>query len=78
MADGGTIMTQSEVLSWALTLPAPEQIQLVRDLAANLPPAKENPILIEAGQSYAIWSPHSSFHAAGAMLDALGLTEVTS
>ncbi len=71
-------MTQSEVLSWAQTLPPPEQLQLIRDLAANLPRVGDTALMIEPGQEYAIWSPDSSYNAAATLLTALGQTDMAS
>ena len=61
-------MVLSEVLTNARSLPRPDQLRLIQELAASL---VDSEIVIESGRDYAVWSPDSAFEAAATLMKTL-------
>jgi hypothetical protein len=66
---GGEAMSLTEVLPEAQMLSRLDKIRLIQFLAQEL--ERDERGLIEAGQSYPIWSPDRAFSAAATLLQAL-------
>jgi hypothetical protein len=62
-------VTLTEVLPEVQSLSRLDKIRLIQFLASEL--ERDDATLIEAGQSYPIWSPDRAFTAAAALLEAL-------
>lgn len=68
-------MPLAEVLSLARSLPRPEQLRLIQELAAGLQRPDGDAPLPEAGRECAVWSPDSAYGAAAVLLAALDTPE---
>ena len=63
-------MSLAEMLSEVRTLSRAEKLRLIQFLAQDLAQTEGEPLL-QAGQTYEVWSPHDSYDAAAILLQAL-------